>query len=160
MGDLYLGSGGESVPRESGAVAWARPGHGSAADRFILLAGRGLSAAVLLVVGGTHLLLWFAGYSAIPRIGVLFLLNAIGGLLLAASVIAVSLRRLPIAATLGSLFLAGTLGALTLALTVGLFGFVDELTMPLVPTTLVLELAGVFVLTATAVVAICLRPSR
>jgi hypothetical protein len=61
---------------------------------------------------------------------------------------------------LGALFMTATLGALALALTVGLFGFVDELTTPLVPTTLILELAGVVVLTVTAVIANRIRRSR
>jgi hypothetical protein len=49
--------------------------------------------------------------------------------------------------------------ALGLARTVGLFGFVDTFTTPLVPTTLVVEFAGVVVLAATAVIARCVRRS-
>jgi hypothetical protein len=143
---------GEPEPR--GPEELARPSYSATnpMDRLVLLLGRGLSAALLLAVGGSHLLLWFVGYGAIPRIGVSFLANAAGALFLAAAMIAVRPRHVPLTAALGGLFIAGTLGALTLALTVGLFGFVDELTTPLVPTTLVLELAGVAVLTATAVV--------
>lgn len=129
-------------------------------DRLILCLGRGLSATLLLAVGGSHLLLWFVGYGAIPRIGVSFLANAAVALFLAAAMVAVRARHVPLTAALGSLFIAGTLGALTLALTVGLFGFVDEITTPLVPTTLVLELAGVVVLTATAVVTTRIRRVR
>jgi hypothetical protein len=152
-----LPSTGEPEPRgpqePSGPSSGTGGRYRNPAARLVLLLGRGLSAALLLAVGGSHLLLWFVGYGAIPWIGVSFLINAVGGLLLAAAMIAVRPRHLPITAALGSLFIAGTLGALTLALTVGLFGFVDGLTTPLVPTTLVLELAGVVMLTATAVVA-------
>jgi hypothetical protein len=148
----WQSSTGEPEPR--GPEELARPpyGTGNPMNRLVLLLGRGLSAALLLAVGGSHLLLWFVGYGAIPRIGVSFLANAAGALFLAAAMIAVRPRHVPLTAALGGLFIAGTLGALTLALTVGLFGFVDELTTPLVPTTLVLELAGVVVLTVTAVV--------
>jgi hypothetical protein len=141
-------------PERRGPKELARPsyGIGNPMDRLVLFVGRGLSVALLLGVGGSHLVLWFVGYGSIPRIGVSFLANAVGALFLAAAMIAVRPRHVPLTAALGSLFIAGTLGALTLALTVGLFGFVDELTTPLVPTTLVLELAGVVVLTATAVV--------
>jgi hypothetical protein len=145
----------------------ADPGHvttaghsANPADRLVLLIGRGLSASLLLAVGGSHLLLWFVGYERIPRIGMSFLVNAVVGLVLAVAVLTVRKRRVPVVAALGSLFMVGTLGALTLALTVGLFGFVDELTTPLVPTTLVLELAGVVVLIATTVVAARVRRSR
>jgi hypothetical protein len=151
-----LSSTGEPEPREPqepGRSSFGTGGRsGSRADRLVLLLGRGLSAALLLAVGGSHLVLWFVGYGEIPRIGVSFLVNAAGALLLAALMIAVRARHLAVTAALGGLFIAGTLGALTLALTVGLFGFVDELTTPLVPTTLVLELAGIVVLAATAVV--------
>jgi hypothetical protein len=143
-----------SEPEPRGPEELARPSHstGNPMDRLVLLLGRGLSAALLLAVGGSHLLLWFVGYGAIPRIGVSFLANAAGALFLAAAMMAVRPRHVPLTAALGALFIAGTLGALTLALTVGLFGFVDAITTPLVPTTLVLELAGVVVLTLTAVV--------
>lgn len=148
----WLSSTGEPEPPGPEELAQPSYGTGNPMDRLILILGRGLSAALLLAVGGSHLLLWFVGYGAIPRIGVSFLANAAVGLFLAAAMIAVRARHVPLTAALGGLFIGGTLGALTLALTVGLFGFVDEITTPLVPTTLVLELAGVVVLTATAVV--------
>lgn len=149
-------------PEPPGSQELARPSHSTdnPMDRLILCLGRGLSATLLLAVGGSHLLLWFVGYGAIPRIGVSFLANAAVALFLAAAMVAVRARHVPLTAALGSLFIAGTLGALTLALTVGLFGFVDEITTPLVPTTLVLELAGVVVLTATAVVTTRIRRIR
>ncbi|GAA1300245.1 hypothetical protein GCM10009610_07740 [Pseudonocardia xinjiangensis] len=144
----------------SGSVAVTAGGSDNAADRLVLSICRALSAALLLVVGGSHLVLYFVGYGSIPTIGVSFLLNAVGGTLLALAVVVVRPRYLRLVTVLGALFMAATLGALALALTVGLFGFVDELTTPLVPTTLVLELAGVVVLTVTAVIANRIRRSR
>lgn len=155
MAGSRVPSTGDPAPQNlpSASVAVAAAGRDSAADRLVLSICRALSAALLLVVGGSHLVLWFVGYGAIPLIGVAFLVNAIGGTLLALGVVVVRPRYLSIVTVLGALFMTATLGALALALTVGLFGFVDELTTPLVPTTLVLELAGVVVLTVTAVVA-------
>lgn len=144
----------------SGSVAVTASGTDTAADRLVLSICRALSAALLLVVGGSHLVLYFVGYGSIPLIGVAFLLNAIGGTLLALAVVVVRPRYLRLVTVLGALFMTATLGALALALTVGLFGFVDELTTPLVPTTLILELAGVVVLTVTAVIANRIRRSR
>lgn len=127
--------------------------------RVVVGAGRALSAVSLLAMGGSHLVLWLVAYAGIPVIASSFLLNAIGGLVLAVAVLAVRLRYLPVAALLGAVFTAGTLGALGLALTVGLFGFVDAITTPLVPTTLAVEAAGVVVLAATAVIATRVRRS-
>jgi hypothetical protein len=143
--------------RSSAEVAIRRPlGTG---DRVLVAVSRALSAILLMAIGGSHLVLWFVGYGAIPTIGLSFLLNAIGGLLLALAVLGVRLRHLQVVALVGALFAAGTLAALGLARTVGLFGFVDAFTTPLVPTTLVIECAGVVVLATTAVIARWVRRS-
>ena len=78
---------------------------------------RVLSALLLLTMGGIHLFLVLSGFGGV--LGVLFVLNAIGGVVLAIAMIAVPLRFLPLASVLGLLFMAGTLLALVLALTVG-----------------------------------------
>ena len=106
-----------------------------------------LSAVALLAMGGIHLYLVFDGVGGVR--GVLFVLNAIGGLLLAIAVLAAPRRLLPYASVLGLLFLVGTLLALILALTVGLFGITETLDFTLVPTTLVVESIGVVVLAVT-----------
>ena len=108
---------------------------------------RVLSALALLAMGGIHLYLVFDGVGGV--LGVLFVLNAIGGLLLAIAVLAAPRRLLPYASVLGLLFLVGTLLALVLALTVGLFGITETLDFTLVPTTLVVESIGVVVLAVT-----------
>jgi hypothetical protein len=112
---------------------------------------RSLSALALLAMGGIHLYLVIDGVGGV--LGVLFVLNAIGGLLLAIAVLAAPRRLLPVASVLGLLFLVGTLLALILALTVGLFGITETMSFTLVPTTLVVESVGIVVLAVTTAVA-------
>lgn len=106
-----------------------------------------LSAVALLAMGGIHLYLVLDGTGGV--LGVLFVLNAIGGLVLAIAVVALRRRLLLVAGVLGLLFMAGTLLALVLALTVGLFGIRSSLDYTLAPTTLVVEAIGVVVLAVT-----------
>lgn len=112
---------------------------------------RSLSALALLAMGAIHLYLVFDGVGG--TLGVLFILNAIGGLLLAAAMLAAPRRLLPLASVLSLLFNVGTLLALILALTVGLFGITETLDFTLVPTTLVVESIGTVVLAVTTVLA-------
>jgi hypothetical protein len=112
---------------------------------------RTLSALALLAMGGIHLYLVFDG------VGVLFMLNAIGGLLLAIAMFAAPQRFLPLASVLGLLFIVGTLLGLVLALTVGLFGITETLDFTLVPTTLVVEPIGIIVLAVTTALAFRMR---
>jgi hypothetical protein len=107
-----------------------------------------LSSLLLLAMGGIHLYLRFNGSGGL--IGVLFVLNAIGGLVLAVAILAARRRLdLVVASVLGLLFMAGTLLALVLALTVGLFGIRQQLGGELVVTTLVVESIGTLVLAVT-----------
>jgi hypothetical protein len=114
-----------------------------------------LSALVLLAMGGIHLYLVLDGVDGM--LGVLFVLNAIGGLLLAIAMLAAPRRLLPVASVLSLLFNVGTLLALILALTVGLFGITETLSFTLVPTTLVVESIGTVVLAVTTVLALRMR---
>ena len=113
---------------------------------------RVLSALALLVMAGIHLFLVFDGVGGV--LGVLFVLNAIGGVLLAVAMIAAPRRFLLAASVLSLLFMAGTLLALILALTVGLFGITETLSFTLVPTTLVEESIGIVVLAVTTALAV------
>ena len=106
-----------------------------------------LSALVLLAMGGIHLYLVFHGTGGL--LGLLFVLNAVGGLVLAIAVLVCRRWWLAVASVLGLAFLAGTLLALVLALTVGLFGIRSSLDLELVPTTLVVESIGTVVLAVT-----------
>ena len=106
-----------------------------------------LSALLLLGMGGIHLYLVFNGTGGV--LGVLFVLNAVGGLVLAIAMLVLRQMRLLVTSVLSLLFMAGTLFALVLALTVGLFGIRSSMDFELVPTTLVVESIGTVVLVVT-----------
>ncbi len=121
-----------------------------------LTIGKILSAVLLLAMGGIHLYLVFDGVGGV--LGVLFVLNAIGGLVLAIAMLVLRGGLLSLATVLSLLFMVGTLLALVLALTVGLFGITESLDYTLVPTTLVVESLGTIVLAVTT--AMLLRGRR
>jgi len=117
-----------------------------------------LSALALLAMGGIHLYLALTSTGGI--LGVLFILNAVGGLVLAVAVLVLRGWLLATATVLALLFLAGTLLSLVLALTVGLFGIESSLDYELAPTTLVVESVGVLVLLFTTVLVLRGRATR
>jgi hypothetical protein len=108
-----------------------------------------LSAIVLLLAGGIHLYLVFNGVGGI--LGVMFVLNAVAGLVLAIAMVALHGRLLRAASVLSLLFLIASLMALVLALTVGLFGIRSTWDFMLVPQTVIVETIGVIVLAVTTV---------
>lgn len=117
---------------------------------------RALGAVFLLAMGGIHLSLVLTGTGGV--LGDLFVLNAVGGVVLAIAVLLARGRLLRVATVLGLLFLGGTWLALVLALTVGLFGIRSSLDYDLAPTTLVVETVGTVVLAVTTL--LLLRRSR
>ena len=132
-----------SQPPATGSV-----GHRGASHRSLLI-WRVLSAVMLLLMGGIHLYLVFYGVGGV--LGALFVLNAIGALVLAIAVILARGPLLLLATVLSLLFMLGTLLGLVLALTVGLFGIHEVLSFRLVPTTLVVEAIGAIILAVTSV---------
>jgi hypothetical protein len=108
-----------------------------------------LSAIALLAAGGIHLYLAFNGTGGI--LGVMFILNGIAGIVLAAGMLILRGRLLQLATVLSLLFLIATLGALLLALTVGLFGIHQSWDYPPVPPTVVIESIGIVILAITTV---------
>lgn len=80
---------------------------------------RGLTAAGLLMSAVVHFELWAQGVDEVPVIGPLFLLNAVGGLVLALLLLTWK-HWLPVLGAIG--FSVLTLVAFALAVTVGLFG--------------------------------------
>jgi hypothetical protein len=121
-------------------------GTGHRAQRSVI-AWQVLSALLLLTMAAIHLYLVFHGVGG--TLGKLFVLNVIGGLVLAIAIVVLRGRLLLLASVLGTLFMAGTLLALVLALTVGLFGIHEVLSYQLVPTTLIVESIGTIVLAVT-----------
>jgi hypothetical protein len=114
-----------------------------------------LSAIVLLAIGGIHLFLVFDGVGGV--LGVLFILNAIAGIVLAIGMLALHGRLLKLAVVLSLLFVIASLLALVLALTVGLFGITEKWSFTLVPETIVIDAIGVVVLAVTSAVALRTR---
>lgn len=93
------------------------PRAGAGRGSWILPAtGGGLLAAT----GAIHLDLYLTGYSTLPTIGPLFLLQAAAALVLAVGVVLV---RHPLVQLAGALFALATLGGYLLSVGVGLFGF-------------------------------------
>ena len=125
-------------------------------NRVVLRVMRILSAIVLLAVGGIHLFLVFDGVGGV--LGVLFVLNAIAGLLLTIGMLAFRGRLLILTTVLSLLFVIATLLALILALTVGLFGITETWSFTLVPQTVVVESIGIVVLAITTL--LVLRSQR
>jgi hypothetical protein len=119
-------------------------GHGGQRPPIVWQA---LSALLLLAMGGIHFYLVLNGVGGV--LGVLFVLNAVGALVLAIAIVALRRRPLLVASVLSLLFMVGTLLALVLALTIGLFGIRETLDFQLVPTTLVVESIGTIVLMVT-----------
>jgi uncharacterized integral membrane protein len=94
-----------------------------------------LGALALLVVGGVHLQQFLAGYSAVPTIGVLFVLNAIGAAVVAAGLLAPIERMLTaprarlatgVLAAVGTLIAVGALVFLFISESQPLFGFMED----------------------------------
>ena len=108
-----------------------------------------LSALALLAAGGIHLFLVFNGVGGI--LGVMFVLNAIAGLVLAIGMLVLHGRLLQVTTVLSLLFLIATLLALVLALTVGLFGITETWDFMLVRETVIVESLGIVVLAVTTV---------
>ena len=95
---------------------------------------RRLGALTLLVVGAVHLQQYLTGYSDVPTIGALFVLNAIGAAAVAAGLLApierlLSDRRADLAtgllATAGVMVAVGALVALFISESQPLFGFME-----------------------------------
>ena len=121
----------------------------SQTSQRVLWVLRILSAVLLLATGGIHLYLALNGVGGF--LGVMFILNAVAGLVLAIAMVALRGRMLQLATVLSLLFLIATLGALLLALTVGLFGIHEDWNFMLVPETVIVESIGVVVLAVTTV---------
>jgi hypothetical protein len=107
-----------------------------------------VGAGLLSWSAAIHLHLWMNGYRHIPTIGPLFLLQAVGGFLIAIAVVAAR-RTLIALAAVG--FLASTIGGLVLSASVGLFGFSDGFDAPFAQMSLVVEGIAMGVLLAAAV---------
>ena len=94
-----------------------------------------LGALTLLVVGGVHLQQYLAGYSDVPTIGTLFVVNAIGAAVVAVGLLAPIERLLRdrsaelvagLLSTVGAMIAVGALVALFISESQPLFGFMED----------------------------------
>jgi hypothetical protein len=108
-----------------------------------------LSAIVLFAIAGIHLFLVFDGVGGL--LGVLFILNAVAGIVLGIGMLALRGMLFTLATVLGVLFAIASLVALLLALSVGLFGITETWTLTLVPQTVVVDSIGIVVLAITLI---------
>jgi hypothetical protein len=116
---------------------------------MLIRVARILSAIILFAIGGIHLFLVFDGVGGI--LGVMFVLNAIAGVVLGIGMLALRGRLLQLASVLSLGFIAASLASLVLALTVGLFGITETWSFTLVPQTFVIEAIGILVLGTTSI---------
>jgi hypothetical protein len=103
----------------SGRPATTPPSHGRAPGTVTARAWRWAAALGVAVSAVVHLVLWAQGYSDIPVVGPMFLLNGVGGLVLAVLLLAWR-HWLPLVGGIG--FGAATLVAFVLSTTVGFYG--------------------------------------
>jgi hypothetical protein len=113
-----------------------------------VVAWQALSALFLLAMGGIHLYLVVVDGLG-GTLGKLFVLNAVGALVLTIAIVVLRQRLLLVASVLSTLFMLGTLLALVLALTIGLFGIHEVLSYQPALITLVVESIGTIVLAVT-----------
>jgi hypothetical protein len=112
-----------------------------------IVAGAGLVAATAAI----HLHLWLAGYQHVPRIGPLFLAQAVTGFALP-PVLALGRH---IAVVWGAaLYMAASAAGLLLSATVGFLGIHDGLGVPWAATSLTVELVGMVLLGGAGALAI------
>jgi hypothetical protein len=128
----------------SAVVTWALTGPTGSPARRVATNAVLVAGAVLVASSGLiHLYLWADGYRNIATIGPLFLVQGIGGLLLAVTLVAY-----PRVLTAGAAaaYLLATIAGLAVSATYGLFGFMDTLAAPLANTSLIVESVGAVLL--------------
>jgi hypothetical protein len=157
--EVCIGEAGSDMATKSEGIGSRDPAAAGVAThgwRRSTIVGQALSAVLLLAMGGIHLYLALNGVGGV--LGLLFVLNAVGALVLAIAIVVLRRRPLLVTSVLSLLFIVGTLLALVLALTNGLFGIRETLDFQLVSTTLVVESIGTIVLVVTT--ALAFRQSR
>jgi hypothetical protein len=103
-------------------------------------------AALMVTTAAIHLHLWLSGYRHVPRLGPLFLAQAVTGFVVAPLIV---WGRQALLVLGGAGYMAASATGLLLSATVGFVGIHDGLGVPWATTSLIVELAG-FVLFAAA----------
>jgi hypothetical protein len=117
----------------------------------IAIAAALAGAALIVTTAAIHLHLWLSGYRHVPRLGPLFLAQAITGLLLGPIV---ALSRQALLLLSGAGFMAASAVGLILSATVGFVGIHDGLDVPWATPALAVEIAGFLVLSASSAIAL------
>ncbi len=125
--------------------------------RLAVLALTATGAGFLIWSGVIHLELWGDGYKDISVIGPLFLVQGIGGIVIAVAVAALRWLALLLA---GAVTGVATAVGLLLTASVGLFGYTESLTVPYATLSLAVEFTAAFVLLAAAVPLVLAAPAR
>jgi hypothetical protein len=110
-----------------------------------------VGAALVASTAAIHLHLWLAGYRHVPRIGPLFLAQAVSGILLAP---VLGWGRRIIVVLGAALYMAASAAGLILSATVGFLGIHDGLGVPWAATSLIVELLGLVLLSAAGAAAL------
>ena len=110
------------------------------ARRPVAWAARAITAAAVLVSALVHLYLWDDGMRVVDVVGPAFLVNGVGGIVIAVAVLAWR-HWLPLLAAAG--FGAATLGAYVMSRTVGLAGVRETITTPEAVVSAVVEVLAV-----------------
>jgi hypothetical protein len=131
-----------------GTAAWV-----AVVGTLAIVAGAALVASTAAI----HLHLWLAGYRHVPRIGPLFIAQAVTGFFLA-PILAWGRH---IFVVLGAaVYMAASAGGLVLSATVGFLGIHDGLGVPWAATSLTIELIGAILLAAAGATALFGQPSK
>jgi hypothetical protein len=122
--------------------------------RFAGTAAIVAGAALMVATAVIHLHLWLIGYRHVPRLGPLFMAQAVTGLV-AAPVVA--LGRQAVVVLGAAAYMAASAGGLVLSATIGFVGIHDGLGVPWAGTSLAVELAGVVLLGSAGVLQLVRR---
>jgi hypothetical protein len=97
------------------------------------------ASALILATAVIHLHLWLSGYRHVPRLGPLFIGQAVAGLVLAP---VLAWARTTLVVAVGCVYMAASAVGLLLSATVGFVGVHDSLSVPWAAWSLATELAG------------------
>jgi hypothetical protein len=148
---------GRTVPRRRYMAvvdALMRRGFPSGTPKYLVFIGTAAvvaGAALIAATAAIHLHLWLIGYRHVPRIGPLFLVQAITGLVLAPVLM---LGRHLITVLAGAGYMAASVVGLLLSATMGFLGIHDGLGVPWATTSLSVELAGMVLLGGAAAISL------
>ncbi len=145
------------------------PHAGRHTRRVALLGLRAVGALALIAMGALHLQQYYsAGYSALPTIGTLFVLNFAGGVGLGLALLApvellpgrAGAIAVPLVAFAGAAIAATSIAFLLISEQTPLFGFLETSTSPAITVALLAESIATAALGALAIASVPRAPRR